>query len=442
MVYPLGGSRSAKCTLPLNRPDIGPTFTAAVACMSLSDSLSSVSQPGMLAFSTAGSLSACQTAWRGAAMRRSPVMSIRPNPVVRGGRYLQGPGHATDRTRAGLGPAVRWPAGFYGRLPDRRAAVLAPVDVAGRTVLEHGAGDCPGRGAGRARRICGGLARDGGRIPAIRDAATGAVRRRWRGAAARRIGWHCARQYRDAGIGYGDGRGDGDDGRLHGADPSVAPGERASAEEGAPGAVPDRAGGQRIGRADASWQSAAIYRPAAWRPVLLAGAASGAASAAPVRLSARWLLPDRSASGGVRASAHGARGALPPARHREPSADPAGGHQRTRATTAAFNQRHSAGRAYRPCADGLDRSVPDGDSGLGGPHATRDPPGERLLLGADGRSGDLVRCHLRHHWAGLRNPAGRAERSACRICQVQPWQWRRALAVRLFLADRAVVGVA
>ena len=91
----------------MNRAEIGPIFTAAVAFISVSDSFSRLSQPGMLALSTSGSLSACHTVWRGAAMRRSPVMSIGPIPVVRVGRYLQGPGHAIKRTCSGVGAAVR-----------------------------------------------------------------------------------------------------------------------------------------------------------------------------------------------------------------------------------------------------------------------------------------------------------------------------------------------
>ena len=55
-------------------------------------------------------------------------MSIGPNPVVRAGRYLQGPGHATNRTRRGIGVAVRRPPGVDGAVPDRHAALLAPAD--------------------------------------------------------------------------------------------------------------------------------------------------------------------------------------------------------------------------------------------------------------------------------------------------------------------------
>src|SRR5579871_6118783 len=87
---------SDRCTAPLNRAAIGPILIWAVAFMSVSDWRSRVSQPGMLAFSTAVSLSACHTAWRGASMRRSPVMSIGANPALRGGRYWQGPAHATE----------------------------------------------------------------------------------------------------------------------------------------------------------------------------------------------------------------------------------------------------------------------------------------------------------------------------------------------------------
>src|ERR1700753_1990534 len=75
----------------------------------------------MLAFSTAGSLSASHTVQRCAAMRRSPVISIRPNPVVRGGRYFQGRGHATKRACLRPGcttkPTCNEISGFVEKLP-------------------------------------------------------------------------------------------------------------------------------------------------------------------------------------------------------------------------------------------------------------------------------------------------------------------------------------
>ena len=49
--------------------------------------------------------------------------------------------------------------------------------------------------------------------------------------------------------------------------------------QGASGAVPHRAGRQCVGRTDAAWQPAALYRPAARRAVLLAGAAPAGAAA-------------------------------------------------------------------------------------------------------------------------------------------------------------------
>src|ERR1700733_2463044 len=97
---------SVRWTVPVNRAEIGPIFTATVALMSVSEDFSRLSQPGMLTLSTSGSLSACHTTLRGAAMRRSPVMSIRLVPVVRAGRYLQGGGHATKRAGPGVGLPV------------------------------------------------------------------------------------------------------------------------------------------------------------------------------------------------------------------------------------------------------------------------------------------------------------------------------------------------
>src|SRR3954466_10064492 len=88
---------SDRVTFPLNRAEIGPSLTEALAFIWLSEVFSRLSQPGMLAFSTSGSFSAFHTIWRGAGMRRSPVISIQHTPVARGGRYLQGAAHATDR---------------------------------------------------------------------------------------------------------------------------------------------------------------------------------------------------------------------------------------------------------------------------------------------------------------------------------------------------------
>ena len=74
--YDVGGFKSVSCTLPLNRAAIGPIFTEAVAFISCSPVISRLSQPGMHAFKIAGSFSASQTFWRGAGMRRSPVISM------------------------------------------------------------------------------------------------------------------------------------------------------------------------------------------------------------------------------------------------------------------------------------------------------------------------------------------------------------------------------
>jgi hypothetical protein len=74
-------------TLPLKRAEIGPILIAAVARISVSESFSRLSQPGIAAFSTAGSFKASQTIWRGAGMRRSPVMSIQSFLRQRRGQY-------------------------------------------------------------------------------------------------------------------------------------------------------------------------------------------------------------------------------------------------------------------------------------------------------------------------------------------------------------------
>src|SRR5436305_2421888 len=115
-------------TLPLNRADTGPTFIFAVARKPPSSVFSSSSQPGMQAFSTAGSLSFSQTASRGAASWTSPfiVMAMGTPPgsrnynaaqVTHGRRTGKGkPGHvqcifATAKciaARFGIGRAGPW----------------------------------------------------------------------------------------------------------------------------------------------------------------------------------------------------------------------------------------------------------------------------------------------------------------------------------------------
>src|ERR1700733_2279034 len=118
---------SVRWTVPVNRAEIGPIFTATVALMSVSEDFSRLSQPGMLTLSTSGSLSACHTTLRGAAMRRSPVMSIRLVPVVRAGRYLQGGGHATKRAGPGVGLPVPRDARLDRPVSHAGAAFPAPA---------------------------------------------------------------------------------------------------------------------------------------------------------------------------------------------------------------------------------------------------------------------------------------------------------------------------
>ena len=64
-------------------------------------------------------------------MRRSPVMSIRPVPVVRGGRYLQGPGHATKPAGPGVGHSRSSACCVDRAVSHAGAALLAPADGVG-----------------------------------------------------------------------------------------------------------------------------------------------------------------------------------------------------------------------------------------------------------------------------------------------------------------------
>src|SRR3546814_1699007 len=75
-VYESGALMSASSTAPLKRAPIGPILISTVATMRVSDSLVSDWQPGMQRRSTSGSLSACQTLSRAAAIRCSPDIFI------------------------------------------------------------------------------------------------------------------------------------------------------------------------------------------------------------------------------------------------------------------------------------------------------------------------------------------------------------------------------
>ena len=66
----------AACIVPEKRAATGPTFAATVALYVASSTRSSASQPGMLAWRTAGSLSAVHTVAGGAGIVRSLLISI------------------------------------------------------------------------------------------------------------------------------------------------------------------------------------------------------------------------------------------------------------------------------------------------------------------------------------------------------------------------------
>src|SRR5205823_13933241 len=83
IVQPGGGSQPVSVTLPEQLAFTGPTLAVTLAANSVSETFSMVSHPGMHCFSVSGSLSRSQTSWRGAGMRRSPVISMR---VVLSGR--------------------------------------------------------------------------------------------------------------------------------------------------------------------------------------------------------------------------------------------------------------------------------------------------------------------------------------------------------------------
>ena len=72
----VGRIEVGQLNLAVEAGGMGPILTAAVARNSLSAVFSRLSQPGMQAFSTAGSFNASHTFWRGAGIRRSPFMSI------------------------------------------------------------------------------------------------------------------------------------------------------------------------------------------------------------------------------------------------------------------------------------------------------------------------------------------------------------------------------
>src|SRR5688572_28063738 len=67
---------SDSITLPLKVALTGPIFSFTLVVISVSESFSSDSQPGMHCFSTSASLSAAHTVSRLAAMRSSPVISM------------------------------------------------------------------------------------------------------------------------------------------------------------------------------------------------------------------------------------------------------------------------------------------------------------------------------------------------------------------------------
>ena len=71
-----------RVTLPLNLARRGPTLALTTAVISVSEVLSTDSQPAMQARSTSGSLSASHTFCWGAGMRYSPVRSMAVLPTA------------------------------------------------------------------------------------------------------------------------------------------------------------------------------------------------------------------------------------------------------------------------------------------------------------------------------------------------------------------------
>src|ERR1700733_3252136 len=106
---------SLSVTLPLKAALTGPMRSRTLALISVSEDLSSDSQPGMQAFSTSGSFSAANTFSRGAAILYSPLMSISRS-------YSQTPPHSHGEENpsacalplAGIGVRRR----FCQRLPQ------------------------------------------------------------------------------------------------------------------------------------------------------------------------------------------------------------------------------------------------------------------------------------------------------------------------------------
>src|SRR5579863_9335810 len=108
----MGGSRSVSVTLPEKLAFTGPTRATTLAVNSVSETFSTVSQPGMQALSVAGSLSFSHTAARGAGMRSSPCISMRMLPLLCVGQLCDlGDAIATEPMKIYIGftvhPTVR-----------------------------------------------------------------------------------------------------------------------------------------------------------------------------------------------------------------------------------------------------------------------------------------------------------------------------------------------
>ena len=81
-------------TRPENFAEIGPSLTAAIAVISLSDVASRLSHPGMHALRISGSLRALHTVFCGAAISRVSSFGSGPCPVPQ--KYTICPGFAAD----------------------------------------------------------------------------------------------------------------------------------------------------------------------------------------------------------------------------------------------------------------------------------------------------------------------------------------------------------
>ena len=101
----------------MKRAEIGPILTEATALNASAACFSRLSQPGMLTFRTAGSFSASHTLPRGAAMRRSPVMSMQPSSPRRCVEPTKARGFAPGPPPRGSAPWIPAKGGALGTRP-------------------------------------------------------------------------------------------------------------------------------------------------------------------------------------------------------------------------------------------------------------------------------------------------------------------------------------